>query len=53
MLNLDETLELLTDYNIQRDLFLKCFLYSVGVIVIIDIVVNCYYCELLHMLLLL
>jgi hypothetical protein len=38
MLNLDETLELLTDYNIQRDLFLKCFLYSVGVIVIIDIV---------------
>jgi len=38
MLNLDGTLELLTDYNIQRDLFLKCFLYSVAVVVIIDII---------------
>lgn len=37
MLNLDESLELLDDYNTQRDLFIKCFLYSFAVIVIIDI----------------
>ena len=37
MLNLDESLELLDDYNTQRDLFIKCLLYSVAVIVMIDI----------------
>ena len=38
MLNLDETLELLTDYNTQRDLFIKCFLYSIGVFIVVDII---------------
>jgi len=38
MLNLDETFEINTDYFIQRDLYLKSFLYSIGIIIIINII---------------
>lgn len=38
MLNLDETLSFQADYEVQRDYYLKIFLYSIGVIVFIDIV---------------
>lgn len=37
MLNLDETLSLNFFYIIQRDLYLKAFLYSTGVIIFVDI----------------
>ena len=37
MLNLDETLDLNIDYIIQKDLLLKIFFYSIGVLVFIDI----------------
>jgi len=37
MLNLDETVELNNSYLIQRDLYLKGFLYSLGVIIFIDL----------------
>ena len=38
MLNLDETLELSSPYNTQRDLVIKCLLYSFPLLVILDIV---------------
>jgi len=38
MLNLDETIELNNSYLIQRDLYTKGLLYSLGVIVFIDLV---------------
>jgi len=38
MLNLDETVEINNSYLIQRDLYLKGFLYSIGVIVFIELV---------------
>ncbi len=38
MLNLDETIDTNTAYIIQRDLYLRGFLYSLGVVVFIDIV---------------
>jgi hypothetical protein len=38
MLNLDETIETNLSYVTQRDLYLKGFLYSLGVIIFIDIV---------------
>lgn len=37
MLNLDETFEVVNDYNSERDLIIRCFLYSIGVIVIVEI----------------
>jgi hypothetical protein len=36
MLNLDETLETATNYYVQRDLILKIFLYSIGVISLLE-----------------
>jgi hypothetical protein len=36
MLNLDETFDLLEDYNTQRDLIFRSFLYSIGVIIIVE-----------------
>lgn len=38
MLNLDETVETNNSYIVQRDLYLRGFLYSCGVIVFIDII---------------
>jgi hypothetical protein len=38
MLNLDETVEINNSYIVQRDLYLRAFLYSFGVIVFIDLV---------------
>jgi hypothetical protein len=38
MLNLDETLEVTSPYNTQRDLLFKCFFYSFPLLVILDIV---------------
>jgi hypothetical protein len=38
MLNLDETFELNNSYVMQRDLYLKGFLYSFGVVIFIDLV---------------
>ena len=38
MLNLDETVDINNSYVIQRDLYLRGFLYSFGVVVFIDIV---------------
>jgi len=40
MLNLDETLITGKNYNVQRDFFLKIFLYSLAVIVFLDILRN-------------
>lgn len=37
MLNLDETLQIIKDYIIQRDLYLKGFVYITGVFVFLDI----------------
>jgi hypothetical protein len=37
MLNLDETLSFQTDYEVQRDYYIKIFLYSICVIIFIDI----------------
>ena len=38
MLNLDETFEINNSYVIQRDLYLRGFLYSSGVIIFIELV---------------
>jgi hypothetical protein len=38
MLNLDETLSFQENYESQRDYYLRIFLYSISVIVFIDIV---------------
>ena len=38
MLNLDETFEINNTYVVQRDLYLRGFLYSFGVIVFIELV---------------
>ena len=38
MLNLDETFEINNSYIIQRDLYLRGFLYSSGVIIFIELV---------------
>lgn len=38
MLNLDETLEINSSYVVQRDLYLKGLVYSVGVVVFVEIV---------------
>ena len=38
MLNLDETIDTNAAYITQRDLYLRGFLYSLGVVVFIDIV---------------
>ena len=40
MLNLDETLKISNDYTIQKDNYLKFFLYSFSVIIFIDILRN-------------
>ena len=36
MLNLDETFEINNSYIIQRDLYIKGFLYSFGVVIFIE-----------------
>ena len=38
MLNLDETFELNNTYVVQRDLYLKGFLYSFGVVIFIELI---------------
>ena len=38
MLNLDETFEINNTYVVQRDLYLRGFLYSFGAVVFIEIV---------------
>ncbi len=38
MLNLDETFEINNTYVVQRDLYLRGFLYSFGVVVFIELV---------------
>jgi hypothetical protein len=37
MINLEDTFEILIDYFIQKDLFLKGIIYSVGIIILIDL----------------
>lgn len=38
MFFLDETIETLIDYYVQRDLFLKGIIYSIGVVILIDLI---------------